>query len=217
MKIAKHNDHLHENRVVRWFLEFFHGLGYFLPICYFYASCFLRIISSWLTPVFSVSFLTKQSTKFLLEKQPNAVNNLCHRKWWKLAQLKVFVFDENKLEEMFSQSHGTLNHHFLVDVWWNNHFLWNDLESSSWNNHKKLVVWSSRQKSSGVCFGLSSSIVICLNWWNIGLWLNMRIQSYSDHQIFQVNPTWKSTRNVLSKKWGCKSQMYQPVDVNTGS
>ena len=24
-----------------------------------------------------------------------------------------------------------------MDVWWNNHFLCNDLESSSWNNHKK--------------------------------------------------------------------------------
>ena len=31
-----------------------------------------------------------------------------------------------------------------MDVWWNNHFLCNDLESSNWNNHKKLVVWSSR-------------------------------------------------------------------------
>ena len=26
---------------------------------------------------------------------------------------------------------------FWMDVWWNNHFLCNDLESSSWNNHKK--------------------------------------------------------------------------------
>ena len=32
---------------------------------------------------------------------------------------------------------GTLNNHFLMDVWWNSHFLCNDLESSSWNNHKK--------------------------------------------------------------------------------
>ena len=24
-----------------------------------------------------------------------------------------------------------------MDVWWNNHFLCNDLESSNWNNHKK--------------------------------------------------------------------------------
>jgi len=39
---------------------------------------------------------------------------------------------------------GTLNNHFLMDVWWNNHSLCNDLESSNWNNHKKLVVWSSR-------------------------------------------------------------------------
>ena len=39
---------------------------------------------------------------------------------------------------------GTLNNHFLMDLWWNSHFLCNDLESSSWNNHKRLVVWSSR-------------------------------------------------------------------------
>ena len=30
---------------------------------------------------------------------------------------------------------GTLNNHFLLDVWWNNHFSCNDLESSNWNNH----------------------------------------------------------------------------------
>ena len=43
---------------------------------------------------------------------------------------------------------GTLNNHFLMDVWWNNHFLCNDLESSSWNNHKKLDVWNPRWKSN---------------------------------------------------------------------
>ena len=32
---------------------------------------------------------------------------------------------------------GTLNTHFLMEVWWNNHSLCNDLESSTWNNHKK--------------------------------------------------------------------------------
>ena len=30
--------------------------------------------------------------------------------------------------------------------WWNNQFLCNDLESSNWNNHKKLLVWSSRKR-----------------------------------------------------------------------
>ena len=30
---------------------------------------------------------------------------------------------------------GTLNTHFLMEVWWNTHFWCNDLESSSWNNH----------------------------------------------------------------------------------
>ena len=36
-----------------------------------------------------------------------------------------------------------------MDVWWNNHFLCNDLESSNSNNHKKLDVWSSRQPNVG--------------------------------------------------------------------
>ena len=30
---------------------------------------------------------------------------------------------------------GTLNNQLLMDVWWNNNFLCNDLESSNWNNH----------------------------------------------------------------------------------
>ena len=30
---------------------------------------------------------------------------------------------------------GTPNNHFKMDVWWNNHFLCKDLESSNWNNH----------------------------------------------------------------------------------
>ena len=30
---------------------------------------------------------------------------------------------------------GTPNNHFLMDVWWNNHFLHKGLESSNWNNH----------------------------------------------------------------------------------
>ena len=58
------------------------------------------------------------------------------------------IFIKSWIQESFHQSGwlmpGTLNNHFLMDVWWNNHFLCNDLESSSWNNHKKLVVWSSR-------------------------------------------------------------------------
>ena len=39
---------------------------------------------------------------------------------------------------------GTLNNQFLMDVWLNNHFPCKDVESSNWNNHKELVVWSSR-------------------------------------------------------------------------
>ncbi len=31
-----------------------------------------------------------------------------------------------------------------MDVWLNNHFPWKDFESSNWNYHKELVVWSSR-------------------------------------------------------------------------
>ena len=33
------------------------------------------------------------------------------------------------------QPPGTPNNQFLMDVWWNNHFLCKDLESSNWNNH----------------------------------------------------------------------------------
>ena len=32
---------------------------------------------------------------------------------------------------------GTPNNHFFWDVWWNNHFLCNCLESSNWNKHFK--------------------------------------------------------------------------------
>ena len=72
---------------------------------------------------------------------------------------------------------GTLNNHFLIDVWWNNHFLCNDLESSSWNNHKKLVVWTSRcitvgdkmatLKKRGKCFR-TVKIFPILPWIHVG-------------------------------------------------
>ena len=39
---------------------------------------------------------------------------------------------------------GTPNNHVLMDVCLNNCFQFIDLESSNWNNHKELVVWSSR-------------------------------------------------------------------------
>ena len=44
-------------------------------------------------------------------------------------------------QEQFRTCHGkgyipgTLNNHVFMDVWWNNHFLYKDLESSNWNNH----------------------------------------------------------------------------------
>ena len=46
---------------------------------------------------------------------------------------------------------GTLNNHFSMDVWWNNHFLCTVM---IWNHPvettiKKLVVWSSRQRFIG--------------------------------------------------------------------
>ena len=41
-------------------------------------------------------------------------------------------------------SPGTPNNHFLMDVWWNNHFSCKDLESSNWNNHFKVDVSGSR-------------------------------------------------------------------------
>ena len=31
-----------------------------------------------------------------------------------------------------------------MDVWWNNHFLCKDWESTNWNNHFLMVVWGSR-------------------------------------------------------------------------
>ena len=42
---------------------------------------------------------------------------------------------------------GTLNNQFFMDVWLKDHFPCKDVESSNWNNHKELVVWSSRQFS----------------------------------------------------------------------
>ena len=53
--------------------------------------------------------------------------------------------DLTTLNEIWTAQPGTLNNHCLTDVWWNNHFLCSDLESSNWNNHKKLVVWGSRR------------------------------------------------------------------------
>ena len=38
---------------------------------------------------------------------------------------------------------GTPNNRLQIDVWWNNHFLCKDWESSNWNNHKEQVAWSS--------------------------------------------------------------------------
>ena len=42
---------------------------------------------------------------------------------------------------------GTLNNHFLMDVWWNNHFPSKGLESSNGNNHFKVDVSGTRQVS----------------------------------------------------------------------
>ena len=46
-------------------------------------------------------------------------------------QLYVFFW----IVSFVSYLPGTLNNHFLMGVWWNNHFLCNDMESSSWNSH----------------------------------------------------------------------------------
>ena len=45
----------------------------------------------------------------------------------KLFYLEVILFIPGNL--------GTPNNQFKLDVWWNNHFLCNDWESSNWNNH----------------------------------------------------------------------------------
>ena len=52
----------------------------------------------------------------------------------------AFLFGQN----VYYDLPGTLNNNFLMDVWWNNHLLCNDLEASNWNNHKILVVWGAR-------------------------------------------------------------------------
>ena len=36
---------------------------------------------------------------------------------------------------------GTRNNQFKVDVWWNNHFLCTELESSNWNNNFHINEW----------------------------------------------------------------------------
>ena len=57
------------------------------------------------------------------------------------STLVLCIFFVQKIEPP-----GTPNNHFVMDVWWNHHFLCSDLESSRWNNHKKPVAWSSRHE-----------------------------------------------------------------------
>ena len=39
---------------------------------------------------------------------------------------------------------GRVSNHFLMDVWWNNHFPSKGLKSSNWNNHLKVDVLGTR-------------------------------------------------------------------------
>ena len=99
---------------------------------------------------------------------------------------------------------GTLNNHFFMDVWWNNHFLCRDLESSNWNNHKKLVVWSSRcvpfvVQTYNIIAGFRGS-------WNripIQRMHNLRSRSYSKMTI-HLHQVWSLPNGfaILMTPWG---------------
>ena len=51
-----------------------------------------------------------------------------HHQEWRLIFLGFFRFGDPEFIP------GTLNNEFSMDVWWNNQFSYNDLESSNWNN-----------------------------------------------------------------------------------
>lgn len=108
-KLPKNDDHLHENWVVGWFLEFFMGcvisyrFGTFT--CPVFADYFELVDSS----IFRInSYETKQQ---ISAGEITQCRIICVTCWWKLAQVRVFFFDENKLEEVFSQSR---NHRAFV-------------------------------------------------------------------------------------------------------
>ena len=51
---------------------------------------------------------------------------------------KTALEEEKHQQKPLKQNYelpGTPNNHFLMDVWWNNHFPSKGLESSNWNNH----------------------------------------------------------------------------------
>ena len=50
------------------------------------------------------------------------------------------IFDGMRVGWWLLSNCGTLNNHFLMDVWWNNHFLCKGLKSSNWNN-QGFQVW----------------------------------------------------------------------------
>ena len=80
---------------------------------------------------------------------------------------------------------GTPKNNFLMDVWWTNHFLRNDWESTNWNNHKKTWLFGvpgSTIKIFGdlcwVCFLLRLArhlAPLCI-WWPLAChnWGNLR-------------------------------------------
>ena len=82
-------------------------------------------------------------------------NNACYGSFmesFNVMKVLMVVLTANNVDRLFScicfggSKHlpGTPNNKFLMAVWLNNHFPCKDFESSNWNNHKELVVWSSR-------------------------------------------------------------------------
>ena len=112
MRIGFLGDFLNFSRV-RVFFQAGGTCGFFLigkvgpinsqPICYFYVSCFCGLFRVGWLQYFAYCFLRNEAPNFCWRNNPMQWI-ICVTYWWKLAQLRVFFFDENKLEEMFSQS-----------------------------------------------------------------------------------------------------------------
>lgn len=137
---------------------------------------FLRIISSWLNPAFSVSFLTKPSTK-IFAGEITQCRIICVTYWWKLAQVRVFSSMKTHWRKCFH------NQEIIRRLFWPVIF---DSHLS-----KLMEYWSVAQHAYSILF---------------------RPPIFLGQSHMKVH-----YRNVLSKKNGVVSQMYQPVDANTGS
>ena len=84
---------------------------------------------------------------------------------------------------------------FFMDVWWNNHFSWKDLESSHWNNHLKVDVSGSRYPCGIV--------------WNVWIWFGF---TSGDGLLLRVRMRPKNTigHSQRSKKVRINSAYVEP-------